>query len=171
MRVRDSFQQCHLPASARGPGLSIKFSERLSSVTAFRLHDQPQRCVLDALHNDRVQHEFGVLSLLVWREIGQQVWRCSSRHVICNVSEARVASSRNRHSSCLLSSVPSKHDGRLKCRGFKIIMILQIRARVVSLLRYHVRMRHQHDENFVRMRENFTREHTPGDPSSATCHG
>ena len=85
-----SLQQSHLPASVRGPVLSIKFSECLSSVTAFCFHDQAQRSVLDAAHDDRVQHEIGLLSLLVWQEIGQHVWRRASRHFACNFSDTWV---------------------------------------------------------------------------------
>ena len=82
--------QCHLLASVRRLVLNIRFSECLSSVMAFRFHDQAHKSVLDAAHDDRVQHERSILSLIVWREIGQQEWHCSSRHVICNFSEAWV---------------------------------------------------------------------------------
>ena len=140
-----SLQQCHLPASVRGPVLSIKFSECWSSVTAFRFHDQAQKSVLDAAHDDRVQHEIGFLSLFVWRKIGQQV---------CGSSAAGYATSWKRHWSYLPSSVQSMHDGRLRCRGSMIIKILQIRARIVSLLHNHTRMRHQRGEHFARPRKN-----------------
>ena len=51
----------------------------------------------------------------------------------------RYATNWTRLSLYLLASLPSEHDERLKCRGSKIIMTLQIRARIVSLLRYHAR--------------------------------
>ena len=87
-RAHGSSHQCHLPASVRGPVLSIKFSECVSSVTDFRFHDQAQKSVPNAASDERAQRETGFLSVLVWREIGQQVWHRSSRDDMCNFSEA-----------------------------------------------------------------------------------
>ena len=74
--------------------LSIKFSQCFSSLTARCVHDQAQRSVLDATHNDCVQHEVCFLPLIVRREITQQVCCCSSRHIVSHshVSEAWVNS-------------------------------------------------------------------------------
>ena len=70
----------------------------------------------------------------------------------------RYATSRNRHSSKLLSCVPRKHDGFPKCRGSRDIMVLvQIRVRIVSRLRYHIEMRHRHHDHFVRLRNDLKR--------------
>ena len=107
-------------------------------------------------HDDRVQHEIGFLSLLVWPKMVSKygvVLRATSSAASPNhgSTAVRYTTSWNRHSWCLLSSVPSKHDGRARCRGSKIVMILRIRVRIVSLLRYHARMRHQHDEHFLRL--------------------
>ena len=92
LRTHDTSQQCHLPASVCGLILSIKFSQCFASVTTRCLHDQAQRSVLDATRDDCVQHEICFLPLFVQREFTQQVWRCSSRHIVSNVSEAWVNS-------------------------------------------------------------------------------
>ena len=92
LRVHDTSQQCHLPASVCGSIPSIKFSQCYSSVTARCVHDQAQRSVLDATHNDCVQHEVCFLPLIVRRDVTQHEWRCSSRHIVSHVSEAWVNS-------------------------------------------------------------------------------
>ena len=66
----------------------------------------------------------------------------------------RYATSWNRHSSQLPYCVPSKHDGFPWCLGSRAIIVhVQIRVRIVSLLRYHIEMRHRHHDHFCETAE------------------
>ena len=132
-----------LPASVHGSILSIKFSQCFSSVTARCVHDQEQRSVLDATHNDCVQLEVCFLPLIVRREVTQQVWRCSSRHIVSHVSEAWVNSCdvRDELESPL---VVTPFLCTIEARRFSQVSRIQShhcpRSRIVSWLRHHIEM-------------------------------
>ena len=143
-----------------GTILSIKFSQCFSSVTARCVHDQAQRSVLMQPTMTAYSVEICFLPLCV-RRITQQVWCCSLRHVVSNVSEAWVNSCEVRDEvksplvvTPFLYSIEAPRFSR--CRGSRAkIVLVQMRVRSVSLLRYHIEVRHRHHDHFVGLRNDL----------------
>ena len=110
---------------------------------------------------DCVQHEICFLPLFVRREITQQVWRCSSHHIVSNVSEAWVNSCEVRdelESPPVVTPFLCFNEARQFSQVSRIqanIVLVQIRVRIVSLLRCHIEMRHRHHDHFVRLRNDL----------------
>ena len=109
----------------------------------------------------KAEHEICFLPLFVRREITQQVWRCSSHHIVSNVSEAWVNSCEARDElesplvvtpfQCAIEARQFSQVSRIQAN----IVLVQIRVRIVSLLRHHIEMRHRHHDHFVKLRNDL----------------
>ena len=153
------------------------------SASSFRSASRPSRLgvsmikrsgpVLDANHNDCVQ----LSSPHRPAEITQQVWCCSSRHIVSNVSEPWVNSCEVRDE---LESplVVTPFLCTIEARRFSQVSRIQshhgpvhIRVRIASHHHHLSRRGHRHHDHFVRLRNDFKKYHIPSEPSGATCRG
>ena len=77
------------------------------------------------------------------------------RSVVQQLRYTRRAGIATRRNS-LLASHQGSLDWTSKCPGSSTIMVLlQIRVRIVSLLRYQIEMRRRHDDHFARVRNDL----------------